>query len=263
MLSKLFPVVCCMNNKSMLELKNIHKSFGEREILSGVNLKLEKGNVYTLMGANGAGKTTLFNIITNFLKAGEGTVFFRGKKIDNLSPVAVNSLGITRTFQNLRLIEGLTATENILLAFKGNKGEIIWNALLPGIFLKNDNDYFEQKANEIIRKVFLDEVAESKAGEISYGQQKLLTLGCCLANDADLLLLDEPVAGINPIYWEKIITLIKDIREEGKTVLLIEHHADFIETVSDTLLFLNDGTVSVFDDYNQLRNNPQAQEAYL
>ena len=247
----------------MLELKNIHKSFGEREILSGVNLKLEKGNVYTLMGANGTGKTTLFNIVTSFLKADEGEICFQGKRIDNLSPVAINSLGITRTFQNLRLIEGLTVKENILLAFKGNKGEKIWNALLPGIFLKGDNGYFEQKANEIIRKVFLDDVTESKAGEISYGQQKLLTMGCCLANDADLLLLDEPVAGVNPIYWKKIITIINETKTFGKTVLLIEHHADFIETVSDILLFLNDGAVSVFDDYNQLKNSTKVQEAYL
>lgn len=247
----------------MLELNNIHKSFGEREILSGVNLKLEKGNVYTLMGANGAGKTTLFNIITNFLKADQGTVLFKGKNIDNLSPVTINSLGITRTFQNLRLIEGLSVKENILLAFKGNKGERIWNALLPGIFLKDDNEYFEQKANEIIRKVFLDDVAESKAGEISYGQQKLLTMGCCLANDADLLLLDEPVAGINPVYWEKIITIINEIKAIGKTVLLIEHHADFIEAVSDKLFFLTDGTISTFDDYNHLKNSTKVQEAYL
>ena len=247
----------------MLELKNIHKSFGEREILSGINLKLEKGNIYTLMGANGTGKTTLFNIITNFLKADEGTVFFKGKRIDNLSPVTINSLGITRTFQNLRLIEGLSVKENILLAFKGNKGERIWNALLPGIFLKYNNEYFEQKANEIIRKVFLDDVAESKAGEISYGQQKLLTLGCCLANDADLLLLDEPVAGINLIYREEIVTLIRDMKKAGKTVLLIEHHIDFVEAVSDILFFLANGTISIFDDYNQLKNSPKVQEAYL
>ena len=247
----------------MLELINIHKSFGEREILSGINLKLEKGNVYTLMGANGAGKTTIFNIVTNFLKADEGTVLLKGKRIDNLSPVAINSLGITRTFQNLRLIEGLSVKENILLAFKGNKGEKIWNALLPSIFLKGDNEYFEQKAKEIIRKVFLDDVAESKAGEISYGQQKLLTLGCCLANDADLLLLDEPVAGINLIYREEIVTLIRDMKKAGKTVLLIEHHIDFVEAVSDILFFLANGTISIFDDYNQLKNSPKVQEAYL
>lgn len=247
----------------MLELKNIHKSFGEREILSGVNLKLQKGTVYTLMGANGVGKTTLFNILTGFLKADDGAIIFKEKRIDKLSPVAINSLGITRTFQNLRLIEGLSVKENILLAFKGNKGERIWNALLPGAWLSEHNANLKQKAKEIICKVFLDDVAENKAGEISYGQQKLLTLGCCLANEADLLLLDEPVAGINSVYWNKIITLIKDIREEGRTVLLIEHHADFIEAVSDKLFFLTEGTINIFDDYNQLRNSPQAQEDYL
>lgn len=98
----------------MLELKNIHKSFGEREILSGISLKLEKGNVYTLMGANGTGKTTLFNIVTSFLKADEGEVLLNGKKINNLSPVVINSLGITRTFQNLRLIEGLTVLVRLM-----------------------------------------------------------------------------------------------------------------------------------------------------
>lgn len=247
----------------MLELINIQKSFGEREILSSVNLKLEKGNVYTLMGANGAGKTTLFNIIANFLKADQGTVLFKGKRIDHLSPVAINSLGITRTFQNLRLIEGLTVKENILLAFKGNKGERIWNALLPGIFLERNNDYFEQKASEIIRKVFLNDVAENKAGEISYGQQKLLTLGCCLANEADLLLLDEPVAGINLTYRDEIVMLIKDMKKSGKTILLIEHHVDFVESVSDTIFFLANGTISIFNDYKQLKNNPKVQEAYL
>lgn len=247
----------------MLELKNIHKSFGERAILSGVNLKLEEGNVYTLMGANGAGKTTLFNIVTNFLKSDEGTVFLKEKRIDNLSPVTINSLGITRTFQNLRLIKGLTVIENILLAFKENKGERIWNALLPGAYLKEQKVNFEQKATDIIRKVFLDDVTDNKAGEISYGQQKLLTLGCCLANEADLLLLDEPVAGINLIYREEIITLIRDMKKLRKTILLIEHHTDFIEAVSDTLLFLANGTINIFNDYNQLRNNQKVQEAYL
>lgn len=263
LICRYFKTSTRFDSKYMLELINIQKSFGERGILSGINLKLEKGNVYTLMGANGAGKTTLFNIITNFLKADQGTVLFKGKRIDHLSPVAINSLGITRTFQNLRLIEGLSVKENILLAFKGNKGERIWNALLPGIFLKNDFECLEQKANEIIRKIFLDDVAESKAGEISYGQQKLLTMGCCLANNAELLLLDEPVAGINPIYLKKIIIVINDTKAMGNTVLVIEHNTDFIEEVSDKLFFLDNGTISTFDSYNLLRNNEKVQEAYL
>ena len=247
----------------MLELNNIHKSFGEREILSGVNLKLEKGNVYTLMGANGTGKTTIFNIVTSFLKADEGTVLFKGKRIDNLSPVTINSLGITRTFQNLRLIEGLSVKENILLAFKGNKGERIWNALLPGIFLKEEKADYEQKAKDIIRKVFLDDVADSKAGEISYGQQKLLTFACCIANDAELLLLDEPVAGINPEYRNKIKNLVLHLKANGKTILLIEHNTEFIEQLSDRLFFLNSGLLMKFENYDALKNNTIVHEAYL
>lgn len=249
--------------KSILEFINIYKSFGNRVILSSINLNLEPGYIYTLMGANGSGKTTLFNIITGFLKAEDGTILYKKKALNNLPPAAINSSGITRTFQNLRLINGLTVRENIQLAFKGNKGEKIWNALLPGAFLREHQGNFNRRADDIIKKVFLDDVADNKAGEISYGQQKLLTLGCCLANDGDLFLLDEPVAGINPFYKGKIITLIKNIKETGKTVLLIEHNANFIDAVSDKLFFLTNGTIDTFEDYQQLKNNPKVQEAYL
>ena len=249
--------------KSILELRNIYKSFGNRVILAGINLDLELGYIYTLMGANGSGKTTLFNIITGFLKAEGGTILYKNKALNNLQPASINSSGITRTFQNLRLINGLTVRENIQLAFKGNKGEKIWNALLPGAFLREHQRDFIRRADDIIKKVFLDDVADNKAGEISYGQQKLLTLGCCLANDAELFLLDEPVSGINPLYKEKIITLIKDIKDTGKTVLLIEHNANFIDAVSDRLFFLANGTIDTFEDYQQLKNNMKVQEAYL
>ena len=247
----------------MLVLRNINKSFGDRKILSGLNLELKQGGIFTLMGANGAGKTTLFNILTGFSRADKGSIFFKKKNLNNLPPTVINALGISRTFQNLRLIEGLTVKENILLSFKGNKGENIWNALLPRSFLGEHKAHFEHRAEEIIKKVFLDDVSESKAGEISFGQQKLLTLGCCLANDADLLLLDEPVAGVNQVYTGKIVSLLKSIKEAGKTIFLIEHHADFIEVVSDKLFFLTSGTIVAFSSYDQLKNNPTVQESYL
>jgi len=249
--------------KSILELRDIYKSFGNRVILSSINLNLELGHIYTLMGANGSGKTTLFNIITGFLKADNGTILYKSRALNNLPPATINSSGITRTFQNLRLINGLTVRENIQLAFKGNKGEKIWNALLPSAFLREHQGNFNRRADDIIKKVFLDVVADNKAGEISYGQQKLLTLGCCLANDGDLFLLDEPVSGINPLYKEKIIALINNIKETGKTVFLIEHNADFIDAVSDKLFFLANGIIDTFEDYQQLKNNPKVQEAYL
>ncbi len=247
----------------LLKLIDIQKSFGDREILSYLNLELEKGKIYSLMGANGAGKTTLFNILTGFLRAESGNVFFNETNITNYSPIKINKLGITRTFQNLRLITELTVRENILLSFKTNKGESLFNAMLPQIILKDYYNTFDERAKEIIKQIFLEDVADNKAGEISYGQQKLLTLGCCIANNAELLLLDEPVAGINPDYREKIATLLKDIKVNGKTILLNEHNADFINEVSDKIFFLSSGEITEFNNYDELKNNSFVQEAYL
>ena len=247
----------------MLKIKNIHRSFDGRKVLNGLNLELKSGKIYSIMGANGAGKTTLFNILSGFLITDNGRIYFKNKNITNCSPIKINHLGITRTFQNLRLIEGLTVKENILLSFKGNKGENIFNALLPSFLLNEYYKSFNKKAEKTIEQIFLKNVAENKAGEISYGQQKLLTLGCCLANDAELFLLDEPVAGINLDYQEKIATLLLAIKANGKTILLIEHNADFINAVSDKIVFLSSGTVTIFDNYDQLRENTIVQEAYL
>ncbi len=247
----------------MLKITNIQKSFGERAILSGLNLELGAGKVISLMGANGSGKTTLFNILTGFLRADKGDIYFKKKNISNCTPIKINEFGITRTFQNLRLIKGLTVNENILLSFKSNKGENIFNAMLPSVMLKEYYNSLNAKARIIIEQVYLTDVAEDKAGEISYGQQKLLTLGCCLANQADLLLLDEPVSGINPDYREKIAALLKNIKNKGRTILLIEHNADFISAVSDKIFFLSNGTISEFESYEELKSDSLVQEAYL
>jgi branched-chain amino acid transport system ATP-binding protein len=247
----------------MLKIRNVHKSFDDRKILNGLNFELKAGKIYSLMGANGTGKTTLFNILTGFLSTDAGIIYFEKKNITNCLPIKINHLGITRTFQNLRLIEGLSVKENILLSFKENRGENIFNAMLPDFLFKEHYKSFDERAEKIIEQIFLNDVAESKAGEISYGQQKLLTLGCCLANDAELLLLDEPVAGINPDYREKIVALLKDIKNDGKTILLIEHNADFISDVSDKIFFLSNGIISNFQSYDELKSDSIVQEAYL
>lgn len=120
-----------MVNLFMLKIRNVHKSFDGRKILNDLNLELKAGKIYSLMGANGAGKTTLFKMLTGFLSTDMGKIYFNDKNITTYSPIRINHLGITRTFQNLRLIEGLTVKENILLSFKGNKGENIFNSMLP------------------------------------------------------------------------------------------------------------------------------------
>ena len=214
----------------MLELKNIHKSFGDVHVLNGVNLRLEKGYVFTLKGGNGSGKTTLINIISGFLKPDTGSVALNGKAISRFLPYRVNRLGIGRTFQDLRLATQMTVYENILLALEKKK-------------FAYPNKAMQERADEILETVSLTEKSNDLAGEISYGQQKLLTIGCCIANDAGLLLIDEPVAGIDKDNRLKIIQLVKQLKQKGKTILQIEHHPDYISETSDHVLQMEKGVI--------------------
>jgi branched-chain amino acid transport system ATP-binding protein len=214
----------------MLELKNIRKSFGDVRVLNGANLRLERGFVYTLKGGNGSGKTTLINIISGFLKPDEGDVELKGKKIVRFLPFSVNRMGIGRTFQDLRLATQMTVYENILLALEKK-------------MFAYPNKEQQKRADEILEMVSLSEKRNELAGEISYGQQKLLTIGCCIANNAELLLIDEPVAGIDKDNRVKIIELIKQLKQEGKTILQIEHHPDYINETSDYVLQMEKGVV--------------------
>lgn len=248
----------------VLELKHISFGFTHgKPILQNLSLSLEKNKVYALMGSNGAGKTTLFNLLTGFLRPQSGGIYFSSRKLTGQPPFRINRLGIARTFQDLRLITKLSVKENVVLAMRDNPSDQWLNAMLPGYFHRKSNATLEVKADDIIHQFFLDEVAQSNAGEISYGQQKLLSLACCVANGATLLLLDEPVAGIQPEYRNKIATLIKLIKGQGKTILLIEHNTDFINEVADRIFFLHDGIISTFETIEALREDKQVMEAYM
>lgn len=247
----------------ILILENIEKAFGENHVLNGVNLSFEKGKIYTLVGGNGTGKSTLYNLITGFLRADKGTITFFSKKIHNASPVKINHLGITRTFQDLRLITELSVKENILLSFKNNPGEKIYNAILPSRFFKKEYKEFANRAEAILEKIHLTQVADNLAGEISYGQQKLLTIGCCIANDAQLLLLDEPIAGIDKDNYSRIYNLLSELKKEGKTIIQIEHNHGFVQELSDGIYFLNGGKTSYFQDYDSFVADKLVKSLYL
>ena len=159
-------------------------------------MSLEQGKIYALMGDNGSGKTTLLNLISGFLKPQNGQISVHGKPIIGLSPFKINKAGIGRTFQDLRLISKLTVRENILLAIQGNPTDSWYKGTLPASFFLKDLSKYEKTVETILTDFFLSEIKNSLAGEISYGQQKLLNLACCVANGAEILLLDEPVAGM-------------------------------------------------------------------
>lgn len=246
-----------------LKVRHIAKSYGEKQVLKDVSFQLQKGTVTVLMGTNGSGKTTLFNIISGFLKQDKGEILLDNKIISQSEPHQTNQLGISRTFQDMRLIGKLTVKENVLLAFPKQKGEKWWNVLLPNKKVKQEQDANQTKVDELLKTCFIDDVADQKANEVSYGQQKLLNLACCMANNTSVILLDEPVAGVNPVYRDRLTTIIQQLKQQGKAILIIEHNTDFIEQIADQILFLNDGHISLFDNYETLKNNPQVQEAYI
>lgn len=247
-----------------LKITHLEKSFGKKnKVLKDVSFELIKGKIYVLMGANGSGKTTLFNIITGFLKPDRGRISFGINNLVNKKPHLINKIGINRTFQDLRLIEKLTVRENIMLAFKNQEGEKWWKALFSKKTYNKEQYENNLLATKILKQTFIYKIESKKAGEISYGQQKLLTLACCISNDGELFLLDEPVAGISPIYRDKLVTILRTLKEQKKTVLIIEHNEDFIKKIADKMLFLNNGVITEYDSFLIMRNDEQVKEAYV
>lgn len=213
-----------------LKVTNIGKSFGEQRLFEKLNLELEAGKVYSLVGANGSGKTTLFNILTGFLPADTGKITFLNEDITHKSPTIINKMGMTRTFQDLRLIGGLSVRDNVLLVVE------------KGMFHNATKEEYK-KVDEILERISLSGHAQHYGRDISYGQQKLLTLGCCLANNPKLLLLDEPVAGIDDENLGKIKNIVLELKKEGKTILQIEHNIEYLEETSDEIYALECGEI--------------------
>jgi branched-chain amino acid transport system ATP-binding protein len=248
----------------ILQLQNINFGFTpEKQILKDLTLDFEEKKIYALMGSNGAGKTTLFNIISGFIKPQNGKILFFEKNLTNLQPYKINRQGVGRTFQDLRLITKLTVKENIILAMQQNPTDNWLNAMLPEYFNRSINQKLDSIADEIIKQYFLSEVKTSLASEISFGQQKLLSLACCVANGARLLLIDEAVAGVHPECREKIALLIKQLKEQGTTVLLIEHNTDFIADIADKIFFLHDGEISQYVSIDKMKQDPKVIKAYM
>jgi branched-chain amino acid transport system ATP-binding protein len=245
----------------MLTVEQLSFSFPGRTILDRVSFQLRQGAITCLLGGNGSGKTTLFNLVTGFLRPQAGYIQVGQHKLVGYAPFRISRLGVARTFQDLRLIGRLTVSENVLLSLPGNPGGRLFRALLPPRFHRTRTIADHLAADALLTEFFLAEVADQPASEISYGQQKLLTLACCAAMDASLLLLDEPVAGISPEYRERIAERLASLRAAGKTILLIEHQPDFLERVGERFLFLQSGRLHAFDTLAALRAAPVAHDA--
>lgn len=250
-------------NPALLEVNGLSKSFDGVRALSNFSYSLRQNEILGLIGPNGAGKTTLFNVMTGFISPEQGSVSLKNKDITGLAPYRLANLGIARTFQDLRLIRQLSVLENVLLSFRHQPGEGLGNLFFRS---KKTHDYEahnRQRAIVLLEDAGIVEKADDRADNLSYGQQKLLSLVCCLAAGAQVLLLDEPVAGIAPEMIDKILGIIRDLSGKGKSVILIEHNLDAVMQVCHRVIFMDAGAKVSEGMPEEVRNDPRVIEAYI
>ncbi len=251
-------------NEPLLKVKDLSKNFGGLRAVNRINLELYPGDLAGLIGPNGAGKTTAFNLVTGVYQPTEGQITFKGQEIGGTAPHIINQMGIARTFQNIRLFPSLTVLENVCIAYHSHAGYSMQDAILR-------NGRFETKEKELLEKAqdFLsifnmqDRQAEI-ARNLPYGQQRRLEIARALAANPELLLLDEPAAGMNPNESIALMDLIHFIRDRFKlTILLIEHQMRVVMGVCEKITVMDFGEVIAYGAPQEIQSNPRVVEAYL
>lgn len=225
----------------MLSLKNISKRFGGVKAVDRCTFEVKNNTITSLIGPNGAGKTTIFNIISGLTKPDAGNIRLLNKDIANMPAYKIAQTGISRTFQITKVFKNLSIKDNLLIA-------------------KNTG---EDEMKKILESVYLHKPLDTIASELSYGQQRLLELARSLLMPHALLMLDEPTAGVNPKIRQELKQILKNLKKDGKTVLLIEHDMEFVMDISDTVIVLNEGKVLKIGKPKEIREDKRVLEAYL
>jgi branched-chain amino acid transport system permease protein len=251
------------SSKVLLQLDGVSKNFGGLKAVNHCTLGLKDGEIVGLIGPNGAGKTTLFNVITGFYPTETGAIHFSGQDISRLSPHRITHLGIARSFQDVRLFHNMTVLDNVLVARPKQTGEnLLW------IFLRFGQVSREEKENREKAMAYLEFVGlAGQAGELarnlSFAEQKLLSLARLLATEARLILLDEPASGLDSKVMENLFPLVKDLVKFGKTICIVEHNMEVIRAMVDEIIFLNEGKVLARGTPEQIMKAPELAEIYF
>jgi len=247
----------------MLQVQNLVKEFDGIKAADDIVFEVVENSICGLVGPNGSGKTTVFNLICGYLKPDRGKIFFDGKQITSLSPHKISRLGIGRTFQNIRLFPQISVLDNVMLGFKYDKGEKFSSALFQTKRMKKEEKQNLLKAEEILKFVDLIEKRNVLAEHLSHGQRKLLELARILALEPALFLLDEPFAGLFPETKRTMLNLIRKLKEQGKTILFIEHDMNSVMGIAEKVIVLNYGKKIAEGKPDDVRNNKEVLNAYL
>ncbi|WP_439548305.1 ABC transporter ATP-binding protein [Falsiroseomonas sp.] len=248
---------------SILEVRGLQRRFGGVVALAGLDLTVRRGTVTALIGPNGAGKSTAFQCISGVIRPDSGTVRFDGQDITGWRPDRITGAGLVRSFQIARGIPRLTVLENLLLYGQAQPGESVLTSFLATPAQKRREEALKEKARAIAGRLNLARVLDNPASALSGGQKKLMEIGRALMADPKLLILDEPVAGVNPTLSAEIATHIAHLRDEGMTVLIVEHHMDFVASLCDPVIVMAEGRPLMEGSFDQVANDPRVQEAYM
>ena len=250
-----------LNN--LISVKNLKKSFGGITAVDIKELSFIEGELTSVIGPNGAGKTTFFDLISGFQNADSGDIFLKEKNISNSQPYKIARMGMVRTFQLTKVFDRMTVMENLLFSGSNVNNDSFLRSILKLNSQKVYENSLKDKANEIMKDLNIGHMADSYARELSGGQKKLLELARAIINDPEILLLDEPLAGVNPKLAEDILSLIKKLSEDGITIVMVEHNIEAVMKISERVVVLAEGSLIADGSPNEIRTNKNVIEAYL
>ena len=250
-------------SNNLISVNNLKKSFGGLKAVDVQELSFKEGELTSIIGPNGAGKTTFFDLISGFQNADSGSIFLKDKDISNAQPYKIARMGMVRTFQLTKVFDRMTVMENLLFSGSNIKNDSFLRSFIKLNSQKLYENNLREKANEIMNDLNIGHMANSYARELSGGQKKLLELARSIINEPEILLLDEPLAGVNPKLAEDILSLITKLSDSGITIIMVEHNIEAVMKISERIVVLAEGSLIADGIPNEIRTDSNVIEAYL
>lgn len=250
-------------SNNLISVNNLKKSFGGLKAVDVQELSFKEGELTSIIGPNGAGKTTFFDLISGFQNADSGSIFLKDKDISNAQPYKIARMGMVRTFQLTKVFDRMTVMENLLFSGSNIKNDSFLRSFIKLNSQKLYESNLREKANEIMNDLNIGHMANSYARELSGGQKKLLELARSIINEPEILLLDEPLAGVNPKLAEDILSLITKLSDSGITIIMVEHNIEAVMKISERIVVLAEGSLIADGIPNEIRTDNNVIEAYL